>query len=441
MGLYRKIVKFNERENLIENGDKIVVGFSGGPDSVFMVTMLLKLKETLNFEMVLVHINHMIRGKDADHDEEFSRKFSLDNGLKFYSKRIEVEKMAKQEGTTTEEAGREARYNLFNEIMERENCNKIALAHNKDDQIETFLFRLIRGTGLTGLTGILAKRDIYIRPICEIYKRDIVNFLDGENIEYCIDKTNFENEYTRNSIRLDLIPMIEEKYNPKFKDRLYSLIEEIRETNMVIDGRIRKFSESKILEISELMELPRHIRGRVLADFMYNYGVKVSRKKIKSIENILDTGGSLELDLGNDLVLKKQYDILKIDRNNEKKELEEKTLTIPGEVVFGKYLIKAEVSDDFVRDRKVFCSNLSAGEKVVVRSRKPKDKIELSGMNGSKKVKDIFINEKIEKDRRDEIPIITYNDEIIWIAGIRSSKKYNRIKDNNFVKFTVRRIK
>lgn len=441
MGLYRKIVKFNERENLIENGDKIVVGFSGGPDSVFMVTMLLKLQETLNFEMVLVHINHMIRGKDADHDEEFSRKFSLDNGLKFYSKRIEVEKMAKQEGTTTEEAGREARYNLFNEIMERENCNKIALAHNKDDQIETFLFRLVRGTGLTGLTGILAKRDIYIRPICEIYKRDIVNFLDGENIEYCIDKTNFENEYTRNSIRLDLIPMIEEKYNPKFKDRLYSLIEEIRETNRVIDGRIRKFSESKILKISELMELPRHIRGRVLADFMYNYGVKVSRKKIKSIENILDAGGSLELDLGNDLVLKKQYDILKIDRNNEKKELEEKTLTIPGEVVFGKYLIKAEVSDDFVRDRKVFCSNLSVGEKVVVRSRKPKDKIELSGMNGSKKVKDIFINEKIEKDRRDEIPIITYNDEIIWIAGIRSSKKYNRIKDNNFVKFTVRRIK
>ena len=245
MTLIEQIITKNKKENLIEKGDKIVVGFSGGPDSVFMTEMLLKLKETICFDLVLVHINHLLRGDDSDGDELFCYEYAKKNNFKIFSQRIDVEGISKEKSITLEEAGREARYELYNKIMKETKSNKIALAHNKDDQIETFMFRLTRVAGLGGLEGIVSKRDRYIRPISEIYKKDILKYLEENNISYRIDKTNFENEFTRNSIRLDLIPFIEQRYNPKFKDKLYNLIEEIRELNNVVDKEVEKFSQKE----------------------------------------------------------------------------------------------------------------------------------------------------------------------------------------------------
>ena len=148
-------------------------------------------------------------------------------------------------GKTLEEVGREERYKFFSEIYRKVSANKIATAHNKDDQIETFLFRLIRGTSLQGLEGIKIKNNNIIRPISEIYKKDILEYLNKNEIQYKIDKTNFENEFTRNSIRLDLIPFIEERYNIKFKDKIFSLIEEIRENNQNNSLNLSDFIDSE----------------------------------------------------------------------------------------------------------------------------------------------------------------------------------------------------
>ena len=231
MELFREILKLNEKYNLIENNDTIVVGFSGGPDSVFLVEMLKKLQDFFKFKIYLVHINHLLRGEDADADESFSYDYAKRNNLEIFVKRIPVKEIAKKIGKTLEEVGREERYNFFSEIYNKVGANKIATAHNKDDQIETFLFRLVRGTSLQGLEGIKLKYNNIIRPISEIYKKDILEYLNKNEIQYKIDKTNFENEFTRNSIRLDLIPFIEKRYNAKFKDKIFSLIEEIRENN------------------------------------------------------------------------------------------------------------------------------------------------------------------------------------------------------------------
>ena len=154
-----------------------------------------------------------------------------------------MEEMAKEEKITLEEAGREIRYSFFDEVMEKVKGNKIALAHNLDDQIETFLFRLIRGTSLEGLEGINDTRDNkkYIRPINEIYKKDIMDYLDENNIPYVADSTNLENDYTRNSIRLDLIPFIEKRYNPKFKEKIGNLLKEIREVNEILEPDYSKY--------------------------------------------------------------------------------------------------------------------------------------------------------------------------------------------------------
>ena len=245
MELFREILKVNKKYNLIENNDIIVVGFSGGPDSVFLVEMLKKLQNFINFKIYLVHINHLLRGKDAVSDENFSFEYAKKNNLEIFIKRIPVKEIAKEVGKTLEEVGREERYKFFSEIYKKVGANKIATAHNKDDQIETFLFRLIRGASLQGLEGIKIKNNNIIRPISEIYKKDILDYLNKNEIQYKIDKTNFENEFTRNSIRLDLIPFIEKRYNIKFKEKIFSLIEEIRENNQNNSLNLSDFTDSE----------------------------------------------------------------------------------------------------------------------------------------------------------------------------------------------------
>lgn len=441
MSLFERVANRNKKESLIENGDKIVVGFSGGPDSVFLVEMLLKLREKIDFDIVLVHINHLLRGEEAQRDEDFSINYGKSKGLKVFARKINITSLGKEKGLSLEEAGREARYSFYKEVLEKSNSNKIALAHNKDDQIETFMFRLTRGTGLSGLEGIATKRDRYIRPISEIYKSEIVNYLDENNISYCIDSTNLENEFTRNSIRIDLIPFIEKRYNPKFKDKIFSLIEEIRDINIFIEKEIEQFSYNETINIESILKFPKSIRGKILSKYLYKYGLEVNRKKISLIESILEKGGSQEISLDSQYILKKEYNILKIQKINLiKNNIEEVTFTIPNKIKYGDYIIEAEYVERGEQNKNCFYTNLKLGDTLIVRGRKDGDKIIPTGMKGEKKLKEIFINEKIGKEKRDSIPLIVHNDNIVWIAGVRGNEKYNST-EKRCIKLSVRRTK
>lgn len=442
MNLYGEILRKNKKDNLVEKNDKIVVGFSGGPDSVFLVEMLMKLRENINFDMVLVHINHLLRGKNSDGDEKFSIEYGKKKGLQVFSRKINITALGKDMGLTLEEAGRKARYDLFKEVFEKIGANKIALAHNKDDQLETFMFRLTRGAGLEGLEGIVAKRDAYIRPISEIYKKDIVEYLNKNSIPYRIDETNFENEFTRNSIRLDLIPFIEKRYNPKFKDKLYSLIEEIREVNKVLEIRLEEYVVNNKLSIEKLKKLDKYLLSKVLIQYLYSYGIEVSRKKIQLIEDILDKGGSKDISLNGEFVLKKEYDFLAIEKNTKKENqcIKEVELEIPGQIIFGEYVIEASFTDKILYDNQNFYTSLKMGDKLKIRSRKDGDRIIPIGMTSEKKVKDILINEKVPKEKRDTIPLVLYNEEIVWIAGIKGNEKYKNSDYKSCVKLNIRRI-
>lgn len=442
MNLYGEILRKNKKDNLVEKNDKIVVGFSGGPDSVFLVEMLMKLRENINFDMVLVHINHLLRGENSDGDEKFSIEYGKKKGLQVFSRKINITALGKDMGLTLEEAGRKARYDLFKEVFEKIGANKIALAHNKDDQLETFMFRLTRGAGLEGLEGIVAKRDVYIRPISEIYKKDIVEYLNKNSIPYRIDETNFENEFTRNSIRLDLIPFIEKRYNPKFKDKLYSLIEEIREVNKVLEIRLEEYVVNNKLSIEKLKKLDKYLLSKVLIQYLYSYGIEVSRKKIQLIEDILDKGGSKDISLNGEFVLKKEYDFLAIEKNTKKENqcIKEVELEIPGQIIFGEYVIEASFTDKILYDNQNFYTSLKMGDKLKIRSRKDGDRIIPIGMTSEKKVKDILINEKVPKEKRDTIPLVLYNKEIVWIAGIKGNEKYKNSDYKSCVKLNIRRI-
>ena len=441
MSLFERVANRNKKESLVENGDRIVVGFSGGPDSVFLVEMLFKLREKIDFDIVLVHVNHLLRGEEAQRDEDFSINYGKSKGLKVFARKINITSLGKEKGLSLEEAGREARYSFYKEVLEKSNSNKIALAHNKDDQIETFMFRLTRGTGLSGLEGIATKRDRYIRPISEIYKSEIVNYLDENNISYCIDSTNLENEFTRNSIRIDLIPFIEKRYNPKFKDKIFSLIEEIRDINIFIEKEIEQFSYNETINIESILKFPKSIRGKILSKYLYKYGLEVNRKKISLIESILEKGGSQEISLDSQYILKKEYNILKIQKINLiKNNIEEVTFTIPNKIKYGDYIIEAEYVERGEQNKNCFYTNLKLGDTLIVRGRKDGDKIIPTGMKGEKKLKEIFINEKIGKEKRDSIPLIVHNDNIVWIAGVRGNEKYNST-EKRCIKLSVRRTK
>lgn len=448
MNIVDRVIKNIKKKNLIVKGDRLILGCSGGPDSIFLLDVLLKLREELNLTLTLVHINHMFRGKEADRDEEFVRSLGNKYGIEVFVKRKSMENEAKTKKITLEEAGREIRYSFFDEVFEKVNGTKIALAHNLDDQIETFLFRLIRGSSLEGLEGIGEVRDKFIRPINEVYKSDIMKYLDSNNIPYMIDKTNLENDYTRNSIRLDLIPFIEERYNPRFKEKIKDFIAEVKEVNKIIEPNYDEYIIDNEIDVDKLLELESdYIKGKIINYYLNENKVSASRRKINNILSILRVGGTKKIKLDKDYTMIKEY--AKISLVREKvldkvldEVLDEMKLSIPGEVVFGDYVISAsktknEKEIDKEREEGIlfyFVTNLKEGDVLTVRSRKAGDKILPIGMENYKKIKNIMIDSKIPKDKRETIPIITCEDEIVWIAGITKSKTFNSTsKDENIV--------
>jgi len=421
MKLFREILNINKKYNLIESNDIIVVGFSGGPDSVFLVEMLKKLQYFFNFKIYLVHINHLLRGEDADSDENFSFEYDLE----IFIKRIPVKEIAKEIGKTLEEVGREERYKFFSEIYEKVGATKIATAHNKDDQIETFLFRLIRGTSLQGLEGIKIKNNNVIRPISEIYKKDILEYLNKNEIQYKIDKTNFENEFTRNSIRLDLIPFIEERYNAKFKDKVFSLIEEIRANNQNNSLNLEDFSDSENRILLEKIKLLSNFdRKNLLSLFLNKKNIEVNRNKIDEISSLIKSNGTKKIDLDKTYRIVKDYTHLYIEDKKESCVINGNVtqVKIPSEQIFDNFKITVSIVEnlDIPKQKNQYLLDAIYNDIIEVRYRKEGDRIFLDEKH-SKKIKEIFIDQKIPKDIRDRLPIFLYNNTIFWIYNVKKA--------------------
>ena len=448
MELFREILNINKKYNLIENNDIIVVGFSGGPDSVFLVEMLKKLQHFFNFKIYLVHINHLLRGEDADSDENFSFEYAKKNNLEIFIKRIPVKEIAKEIGKTLEEVGREERYKFFSEIYEKVRATKIATAHNKDDQIETFLFRLTRGTSLQGLEGIKIKNNNVIRPVSEIYKKDILEYLNKNEIQYKIDKTNFENEFTRNSIRLDLIPFIEERYNIKFKDKIFSLIKEIRENNQNNSLNLSDYTDSEnriILEKTKF--LSNFDKKNLLSLFLNKKNIEVNRNKIDEISSLIKSNGTKKIDLDKSYRIVKDYTYLYIEDKKENCVINNNVIQvkIPSEQIFDNFKITVSTVEnlDIPKQKNQYLLDAIYNDIIEVRYRKEGDRIFL-GEKHSKKIKEIFIDQKIPKDIRDRLPIFLYNNTIFWIYNVKKAyiPKINK-NENKLIKvlITVEEVK
>ena len=250
--MINKVLQTIKKYNLIENWDRLVLGVSGGPDSICMLSILNKIrndeKNKLQFEIVVAHINHMIRVEAKD-DEIFVKQFCEKINVPFYSKSIDIQKIANNNKVGTEEAGRNERYKFFDEILEKTHSNKIAIAHNKNDKVETMIMNILRGSGISGLKGIEPiKNNKYIRPLIECERFEIEQYCKDNNIEARIDKTNFENVYTRNKIRNIIIPYIKKEFNPNIIQTMDRLSELVKEEDEFLEKLVQKIYKELLIE-------------------------------------------------------------------------------------------------------------------------------------------------------------------------------------------------
>lgn len=244
--LEEKVRKTVREYNLIEKNDSIVVGVSGGPDSMTLLSILLKLKEEFNLKIYVAHVNHMLR-ENAIKDEEYVKEFCEKNNIEIFIKKANISEIAQKEKIGLEEAGRNVRYNFFEEVLKKTESNKIAIAHNLNDKVETIIMNTLRGSGVSGLKGIEAKRKKYIRPLIEIERYEIEKYCIENKINPRHDESNDDNTYTRNKIRNIVIPYIKNEFNPNIIKTLNRLSEIIKEEDEYVQSETEKIFKEILL--------------------------------------------------------------------------------------------------------------------------------------------------------------------------------------------------
>ncbi|MCK3713507.1 tRNA(Ile)-lysidine synthase (tRNA(Ile)-lysidine synthetase) (tRNA(Ile)-2-lysyl-cytidine synthase) [Clostridioides difficile] len=449
--IFDKVLSTINKHNLIQKGDKIVLGLSGGPDSVCLLHVLNRLKKDFNIEIYAAHLNHQIRGIEAQKDALYVSKLCEDMGIIFFVKSINVPKYCENEGLSLEEGARKLRYEMFYEIKDKIKANKIAIGHNLNDQAETVMMRIMRGTGLKGLKGIDYIRDnCIIRPILDVERNEIEEYCEAYNLNPRIDKTNLENIYTRNKIRLDLLPYMKDNFNSNVIESIVRMSNNLKSDNDYIE----KEAEAKFREVSNIKE-----KGFVeinLDDFVCLHDaikVRVLRNSIKHIlgdTNFVDQRHiedimSLEdnskvnkmLTLPRNIFVYRKKDSIILTNEEIVNEEIEFYYNVPSngfiKIKELKQIIETQVmSIDRYKSMKLdnsskgFDFNKVKGG-IVIRSRRQGDKIKLA--MGSKKVKDLFIDLKIPREERCKIPIITDSEGIICVGDYKISENY-KIDEN-----------
>ena len=453
---------------LIEKGEHIVIGLSGGPDSVCLFHVLHRLKEELDIRLHVVHINHGLRPGAADEDQRYAEALCAEYGVPCQSLFFEVNRIAKEQGTSSEDAGRQVRYRSFFEAAERiaseTGCTvKIAVAQNMNDQAETVLMRIIRGTGTEGLCGIEYLREekgkgVIIRPLLDVSRAEIEAYCRENSLTPRIDLTNLEPIYTRNKIRLELLPYIGEQFNPNIAAALNRLskiakedkeyfgrkVDEMIAEHAVIRDRARASFPLDLLS----GELPA-IRHRIIMRMFEAIGLSkdITAFHLEQADHILDERRtSAVTDFSAGYAMGISYDFVDFYKKMEREvHAFEYAINLEGITEIPELNTRIRVRilgkqdwENLAGKGKIFknggacrlsLDKVEAGGQPVLRTRRQGDYIVPLGMQGRKKLQDYFVDEKYSREERDRIPILCIGSEVIWITGGRISENY-KIDDN-----------
>lgn len=431
MNSLEKFKNFIEENNLIEKGDSIVSAISGGSDSVFMLEMLLAIKSDYELNIIVCHVNHGLRGAEAQRDEDFVKKLAEKNGLIYEVEHIDMAGYAKEHSLTCEEAGRKLRYLFFEEIKEKYKADKVAIAHNENDVAETIFLNIFRGTGLDGLESIPLRRDFYIRPILCFDKTEILKFLKENNIHYVDDSTNFTNDYKRNVIRNEIIPFIKKNFNENIVSSMSRLASIAKENNIylqdIINDKYINIAKSNTIDREGFNNLNHYEKTLFLRKFLrenLNYLNNISKDNIEDMINLISLDSGKKYDIDGKHYLVNDFDktiFKKLDINELSEEI---SLDFKLDKVYNIYGSKFKfVLSDKILSKKYLDYDLLTG-KLSLRNRRSGDRFNPFGMKGSKKIKDYFVDKKVSSDDRSKVLFLMNGDEIAYVVGYDIADKY-----------------
>jgi tRNA(Ile)-lysidine synthase len=443
----QKVLKFISENALIEQNDKVLVALSGGPDSVFLLHFLLKFRQKYHIEVGAIHINHMIRGKSANEDEEFCRKLSVNLNIEFTAVRKNVKSVAKQHKFSVEEAGRVVRYKEFEKALKRTGFNKIATAHNCSDNAETVLLNLIKGAGIKGISGIPPKRGDIIRPILGLKKDEILQYLNNYGIIFRVDESNTDTDYERNFLRKEIIPQIKKKLNPDFENAVFHSSEIFSGLIRLIHKQAKEISKQAVKITDEGLKLSTNEIAKI-EDELKNYVIKSSIEEhfkvqltftdIKNIKALFENKAGKSINLANNLTVARDRQYVLISYSG--KEIQFKSLSlVEGDSVKvdNRMLsIKAvkEVPGKFSGDKlREFISADRISGNFQLRRWKAGDKFFPIGLKGTKKISDFLNEQKITSSKKKDQLILTNKGRIVWVIGLRLDERFKITSDTKRV--------
>ena len=456
MNFIESVEKYIDDNSLLDDGDGVVIGLSGGADSVSLLIALCEIREKRKLSLAAVHLNHMIRGKEADRDEEFARKICEERNVDFVSFRKDIPKIAGDKGQSEEEAGRLIRYELFEKVRLEKGFRKIAVAHNQNDLAETVLFNMARGSSLKGLAGIQARRGNIIRPLLGMSREEIEAYLSDVGQKYVNDSTNLGTEYSRNLIRHEVLPALK-GLNSEAMSHIARAAEDVNEIYSYVEeeaGKLdiacNRMGTEAVINIAQVSVKTALVRYEVYLRAMEMLSGKrkdITRQHLGLIDNLTDLPSGRRLDMPYGITVRKSYDKLIFEKKH-KPDIESNdnctgsyeqkdTPSSSGPIYIegdGRYILDDIILDVAIKDysedmpiprdeyNKIFDYDRICG-KLCFRHAERDDYIKVT-RDGSKKLSRVFTDKKIDRMKRATVPVLAIGSEVIWAVGVRFSEGF-----------------
>jgi tRNA(Ile)-lysidine synthase len=453
MQLKEKVLKTINKHSMLHQGDRVLIGLSGGPDSVCLSVILDEVRDNFNLSLHAVYVNHGLRPEETAAEELFCKRLCDSLSITFHVENVDVKGHVEKTKQNLQEAARDLRYEVLEKAAHDEKATRIALAHNADDQAETVLMRLIRGAGRRGLSGIPPVRGIIIRPLIDIERRYIEAFLYEKSISYITDSSNLKKDYSRNRIRQDIMPLLKEE-NPSFVDSINRTAEIMRGEDAYLEiattKTMMRMITKKTDDVIELFLVPlmntekaiqRRVLRRSLAEIGASRGIElVHIDHIIHLINEQQSGDTIHLPKG--LRAVKNYATLLITRELIK-ALQDRDLNVPGEILLDAIGLRmtSQLSDKSVEITDEDTAVLDADKltfPLLVRKRREGDFFHPAGFGRHKKLQDFFVDLKVPRESRDLVPVVTSGDDVVWVGGYRMDERF--VAKEGTKKFVVLKI-
>lgn len=458
--MIKKVKQYIESHSLLRSGDTVLLACSGGPDSLALLHILQSLRSTYGIELVAAHVDHMIRGAESAADAQFVADFCRQRDIRCYCTALDVPASAAGSGHSLEETARFLRYRYLREVAEEVGAAAIATGHHRDDQAETVLIHLLRGAGSDGLAGMLPAGNGIIRPLLAVTRSEIEAYCREHRLPARLDSTNGQTDYLRNSIRLELLPWLEERYNPAIKESLCRTAAIIGEEHAFVRAAAEQVWGETVQTESDMFVLDGQKFARLSCALQREVLRLTIEKKQgnlrgisfyhveKMIEMILTGQVGACLPLPGCLWAKRTYTGLVIGALPQPAKPEipapvDIRLHVPGRTVATELgcIVHARLLQASTGEHSPQTAVFDADKLVLplgIRTRLPGDRFVPLGMRGSKKLKDFFIDAKVERQQRDQVPIIYDAAGILWVCGFRQSER-GKIDGNtrNLLQLTI----